>query len=312
MLPENAFQPRGWKGGMTLEGGKGGSEAPKADPNIGLAQRKMADLASQQWTTFMEDIWPKLQNQAQKQEMRADEQFAQDKKISDFNYAQAQKAYERYEQGAIPAMQALKDDADAYNTEARREELAQQMRGDIDTQFEQQRQAQEMRRRSYGIDPTSGLALNEENTNAINKAAITAAAMNQTRQAAREIGLQKQANLYNMYAGLPAQGNANTAITLNANQAGLAGGQAAFANYGQMGSSLGAAAGTSLQGWNGVGQLGVSKYQTDVSRYNAEQQASAAASSGLGSALGTIGMAAMTGGTGGFAKSALGSLIGMK
>lgn len=286
LLPERAFQPRGWKGGMTLEGGKGGS-APAPDPNIGIAQRELSQLAQEQWSTFMTDIYPEMVRQGQKQEVRADEQWAQDKKISDFNFDQAQSAYKRYEQGAIPAMERLKADADQYNSEAYQEQLAQQMRGDLDLQFDNQRQAEAMRRQAYGVDPTSGVAQSQMNANAVQQAAITAAAMNQTRQAAKDVGLQKQANVYNMYAGLPAQGNANTALTLNANQAGLAAGQTAFGNTAQLGSSLGGAAGTAMQGWSSVGQLGVGKYNADVSAYNAQQQAEGAMWGGLGSALGS-------------------------
>ena len=310
MLPEMAFSPRGWKGSMTLEGGKGGGSAPAADPNIGIAQKQMADLASQQWGTFMNTIYPQMLAQSQSQEARANQQFTQDQQISQFNFDQSQKAYQRYEQGAIPAMEALKADADQYNEPGYQEQLAQQMRGDMDQQFNNQRQATAMREQAYGIDPTSGVSQSSQNANAVQQAAATAAAMNQTRQAAHDLGLQKQANVYNMYAGLPAQGNANTSMTLNANAAGLGAGQTAFSNYGAMGGALNSAAGTALGGWNSVGQLGVGKYNADVSAYNATQQANATSSAGLGSALGTLGMAAMTGGTAGFATSALGKLIG--
>jgi len=292
--------------------GKKSSDAPAPDPNIGLAQQKMADLANEQWSKFTTDIYPELLRQSKVQEGRANEQWAQDKEISQFNFDQAKKAYGRYEEGALPAMEAIKKDADQYNEEGYREQLAQQAAGDLQNQFQNQRQALAMQRQAYGIDPTSGVAMGQENANSVMQAAATAAAMNQTRQAAKEIGLQKQANVYNMYAGLPAQGNANFGITLGANSSGLNAGQAAFGNYGSMGSSLGSAAGTSMQGWNSVGQLGVSKYQADISRYNAEQQASASSAAGLGSALGSLGMAAMSGGTAGFGGSALGKLMGVK
>jgi hypothetical protein len=286
LLPEKAFSPRGWKGSMTLEGGKGGGSAPAADPNIGIAQREMSALAKEQWSKFTTDIYPEMLRQSQVQESRANEQWAQDKQISQFNFDQAQAAYKRYEQGAIPAMEALKKDADMYNEAGYQEQLAQQARGDLDQQFDNQRQATAMRQQAYGIDPTSGVAQGNQNANAVQQAAITAAAMNQTRQAAHDLGLQKQANVYNMYAGLPAQANANTALTLNANAAGLNAGQTAFGNYSAMGSSLGSAAGTAMQGWGSVGQLGVGKYNADVSAYNSQNQASSGMWGGLGSALG--------------------------
>lgn len=287
LLPEHAFQPRGWKGSMTLEGGKGGGGAPTPDPNIGIAQRELSALATEQWDSFMTDIYPELLRQSKVQEARATEQWDLNKEINQFQLEQSRTAYDRYEQGAIPAMEKLKADADQYNEAGYQELLAERAMGDINTQFEAQRQQQAMRSQAYGVDPTSGVAQRDQQSLGVMQAAAGAAAMNQTRQAAKDIGLQKQANVYNMYAGLPAQGNANTALGLSAMGQGFAGGQQAFGNTGSMGGSLNAAAGTAMQGWNSVGQLGVSKYQADISRYNAEQQAEGAMWGGLGSAIGS-------------------------
>lgn len=306
MLPENAFQRRGWKGSMTLEGGKGGgSSAPAADPNIGIAQREMSALASQQWSTFMGTIYPEMLSQAQQQEARADEQWAMTKDVNQFQLEQARKAYDRYEEGAIPAMDALRKDAEQYNEAGYQEMLAERAMGDVNSQFENQRQQTAMRQQAYGIDPTSGVAQGSQNASSVQQAALGAAAMNQTRQAAHDIGLQKMANVYNMYAGLPAQANASTALGLNAAGQGFNTGQSAYGNYSALGGSLNSATGTAMQGWNSVGQLGVSKYNTDVSAYNAQQQADATSSAGFGSMLGTLGSAYLN-----YAKT--GSDIGIK
>ena len=308
MLPEEAFQPRAG-GGMRLHGGKGGGGAPSADPNIGIAQREMSALSKEQWSKFTTDIYPEMLRQSQSQEARAQSQYDLTSEITRKQQGYADMDRARYEQGAIPAMEKLKADADLYNTEGEQERLAGLAMGDIKSAADVARQQTEMRQRSYGIDPTSGVAAGNANANQIMLASAQASAANQTRQAAKDLGLQEQANVYNMYAGLPAQSNASTGLALGSSAQGFAGGQAAFGNYGAMGGSLNAAAQTSSQGWQGVGQLGVSKYNTDVSAYNSAQQASATSSSGFGSALGTLGMAAMTGGSGGFATSALGMAL---
>lgn len=351
LLPENAFQPRGWKGSMTLEGGKGGGSAPAADPNIGIAQRELSALAQEQWATFKSDIYPELLRQAEAQNTRADaenaradryagmaeteskriqdlatreqdrmdQQYAYSKELTEEQRKYAQQDRARYEQGAIPAMEALKRDADQYNEGDYREMLAQQAASDLQTQFENQRQADAMRRQAYGIDPTSGVAQGQLNANSVMQAAATAAAMNQTRQAAKDIGLQKQANVYNMYAGLPAQAATATGLGLNSMQVGNASsaagfgaqatganyglnalnsgmgfgntafnmGQGAFSNFAQSGSSLGSAAGQAMTGWGQVGNLGVNKYNADVSAYNSRNQAEGAMWGGIGSALGS-------------------------
>jgi hypothetical protein len=282
-----------------LFGGGGGSSAPAADPNIGLAQKKMADITGEQWDMFKTDTYPELMRQAKAQEQRAQEQYDLTSSIVEKQQAYADQDRARYEQGAIPAMEKLKADADQYNQEAYQEQLAQSARADVSSAMENQRQQQEMRQRAYGIDPTSGTAQFQSNAMGANQALMEAQAANQTRQAAKDIGLQKQANVYNMYAGLPAQGNASTGIALGASNQGFQGGQASMGNTISANAALNQSTQTANQGWGQIGQLGVSKYGADISAFNAQQQASATSSAGFGSALGSIGAAYLKYQTGG-------------
>jgi len=272
-------------------GGSGGGSAPAADPNIGLAQKKIAEITGEQWDMFKTDTYPELMRQAKAQEARAQEQYDLTSEIVRKQQAYADQDRARYEQGAIPAMEKLKADADQYNQEAYQEQLAQSARADVSSAMENQRQQQEMRQRAYGIDPTSGTAQFSSNAMGANQALMEAQAANQTRQAAKDIGLQKQANVYNMYAGLPAQGNASTGIALGASGQGIAGGQTAIGNTIGINSAINQSTQTANQGWGSVGQLGVSKYGADVSAFNAANAANATSSAGLGSALGTLGAA---------------------
>lgn len=267
--------------------GKSSVSSPAADPNIGIAQRELSALAKEQWSKFTTDIYPEMLKQSQQQEARADEQFAMTKDVTQTQLEQAKKSYARYEEGAIPAMEKLKADADQYNEAAYQEQLAQGAKADIGTAMGVQRQSEAMRQRAYGIDPTSGTAIANNQAMGVNQALLEAQAMNQTRQAAKDVGLQKQANVYNMYAGMPAQGNASTGLALGAANQGFQTGQAALSNFGATGGALNAGASTAMSGWNNVGQLGVGA--TNAANQAAANQASAANSSaaGLGSALGT-------------------------
>lgn len=290
MLPINAFRPRYGKfGPMTLEGGKDSGGAPEADPNIGIAQRELSKLATEQWETFKTTIYPDLKKAAETQEARVQGQYETTKKISEQQYQQGKEAYKRYKEGAIPAMEKLKSDADLYNTEAYQEKLASAAASDIEQAAQVQRDQMAMRQRAYGIDPTSGVAQGQANANAVMQAAASAAAANQTREAAKQIGLQKQANVYNMYAGLPAQANQSTALGLNASGQGVNAGQSTFSNQLGMSGAQNAAAGTAMSGWGQVGTLGVQKYQADVGAYNAQQANEGAMWGGLGNAVGTAG-----------------------
>lgn len=267
--------------------GKSSSSAPAADENIGIAQREMSALAKDQWSKFTTDIYPEMLRQSQQQEARAQDQYEFAKGITEKQQAYADKDRARYEAGAIPAMEKLKADADLYNTQAEQERLALGARADVTSAMDNQRQQQEMRQRAYGIDPTSGTAQFNSNAMSANQALMEAQAANQTRQAAKDIGLQKQANVYNMYAGLPAQGNTSTGIALGAANQGFQTGQSALSNFGQTGAALNAGAGTAMSGWNNVGNLGVGATNAATNAYAANQQAGGMMASGLGSAIGS-------------------------
>lgn len=276
--------------------GKSSSSAPAADPNIGIAQKEMSSLAREQWSKFTTDIYPEMLKQSQQQEARAQDQYEFTKSITEKQQAYADKDRARYEAGAIPAMEKLKADADLYNTQAEQERLALGARADVASAMDNQRQQQEMRQRAYGIDPTAGATQFQSNAMGANQALMEAQAANQTRQAAKDIGLQKQANVYNMYAGLPAQGNASTGIALGSANQGFQTGQAALSNFGATGGALNAGAGTAMSGWNNVGNLGVGATNAATNAYAANQQAGGMMASGLGSAIGSgIALYAKTG-----------------
>lgn len=268
---------------------KGNSEAPVADPNIGAAQKQMSDLATEQWNTFKTEIYPELKRATAAQEARLQGAYEQDQTISKEQQVRAKENYDLFKTEGLPQLQKLRADAEQYNEGAYQEQMALQAGADVATASENQRQQMEMRNQRYGIDPTSGVAAGQSNANAVMTAAAQAQAQNQTRQAAREIGLQKLSNVYNAYAGFPAQGNAATSLALGANAQGVAAGQSSVGNATNTSSTYNAGVNSNMAGWGSIGQLGVQKYQADVGAFKAQQEAESASSAGLGSMVGAIG-----------------------
>jgi hypothetical protein len=266
---------------------KGSSNAPTPDPNIGIAQKQLADLATSQWDTFKTQIYPDLKEATDKQEARLQGAYESTKTISEAQAKRAEESYGLYKTEGLPQLEALRKDAETYNEGAYQEQMALRAGADVDTASENQRQQMAMRRQQYGIDPTSGVAAGQDNASAVMTTAAKASAQNQTRTAAHEIGLQKLASVYNAYSGLPAQGNAATSLSIGATGAGTAAGQSIVGNIGGLSSTSNAAAQTSMGGWGQVGTLGVQKYNADVGAYAAQQQAEGATAAGLGSALGS-------------------------
>lgn len=273
---------------FTLYGGGkggGGGGAPSADPNIGLAQQKMAQISERYLQNWETEVWPQMKEAAAKQEVRADEQFALDKEMQQKQMTAADLTMAEFNRNA-PSREAIYKEAETYNTAENKERIAAEAIGDIKTSFGVQAADLERRNQSYGINPTSGRSMATQNASGILQAATEASAATRARNAAEQLGWAKKMDAIALSQGQFGNQATSTGLALNAGNQALQSGQVAMGNYGQMGNSLAQSAQTGNAGWNSIGQLGVQKYQADISNYQAQNQASAASSSGLGSLVG--------------------------
>ena len=297
MLPERAFQPRG-KGpfarGMTLEGGGkgggGGGSAPAPDPNIGIAQRELAAISKEYLESWKTEVWPAMKEQAEKQEIRADEQFALDREIQNMQIDAAKKTMQEFQQYGTPLRQDIYKRAAEYDTEANRERIAAEAMGDVKSAFGIKAADEQRRLQGFGIDPTSGRAVSAANANAVMEAAVGSAAATRARTAAEQLGWAKKMDAIALSQGQFGNQATATGLALGAGSQALNAGQIPMANYGAMAGSMGSAYGGAMQGWQNVGNLGIQNYQIQSANYQAEQnrqaQQNAASSAGWGSALG--------------------------
>jgi hypothetical protein len=292
MLPERAFQKRGFgRSPATLEGGKGGGSAPAADPNIGLAQQKLADISEQYLNSWKTEVWPAMKEATLKQEVRADEQFALDKEMQRKQIEASDVAMKEYQEKGTPLREALYKEAQAAGGEAEVNRQAALAMGDVKSQFGLQAEQNARQMKSYGIDPTSGKYQSATRQAGVMEAATSAAAATKARDAATQLGWAKKMDAAALAQGQFGNQASSTGLALTAGNQALGAGQTTIGNYGALGSSMGQANTGAMSGWGQVGQLGVQKYNADVNAYSAQQQANAGASAGFGSALGAIGAA---------------------
>jgi hypothetical protein len=293
MLPERAFL-RGPNGQIMPQGGKSTKiEAPAPDPNIGLAQKQTSDLSKEYMDLWKTDIWPGMKQQAVDQQNLSEKQVGLNMESQRRQMEIADEQYKRYKTVFEPLQNDIVKQANEYDTEANRERIASQALGDVNSQFENQRQQTRMQGRAYGIDPTSGRYQGAENANSVMQAGTAAAASTRARDAAVQLGWAKKMDAIGLGSGIFSNQATSTGLALNAGNAALGAGQIPMSNYSGMTASGGSAFGTGMTGYNMAGQLGVQKYGTDVNAYNAQQQANASSSAGIGSAIGAIGGAAM-------------------
>lgn len=279
---------------FTLYGGGkgGGGSAPSADPNIGIAQNKMAEISEKYLQNWETEVWPSMKEAAAKQDVRADEQFALDKEMQEKQIKAADLTMAEFNRNA-PSREAIYKEAEDYNTEANKERIAAEAIGDTKQAFGIQQQDMERKMQSYGINPTSGQFTGMRNANNVLQAATEASAATRARNAAEQLGWAKKMDAIALSQGQFGNQATSTGLALSAGGQALNAGQVAMGNYAQMGNSLAQSAQTGNAGWNSIGQLGVQKYNADINSYQAQNQAAAANSSGLGSlagsAIGAIG-----------------------
>ena len=289
MLPDRAFEKRGFgRAPATLEGSKGGGgSAPSPDPNIGIAQLKLAQISEEYLSQWKSEVWPALKETTLKQDARADEQFAIDKEIQKNQIDLAKTTRAEFEKAA-PIRQRIYDEAAIAGGEADVAKQSALAIGDVKSQFGIQADRDARQMKSYGIDPTSGRFQGQARTAGIMEAATSAAASTKARDAAVQLGWAKRLDASALAQGQFGNQATSTGLALTAGQQGLNAGQVTMGNYGALGGSMNQAYGGSMQGWGQVGQLGVQKYNADVNAYSATQQANAANAGALGSTIGSL------------------------
>lgn len=269
--PERAFVLRPG-GGMTLEGGKGGSSAPAPDPRLVEAQiRSMGiqDDAIRRVVAQSEEFAPLQREQTQ---------FALDSARTAYGQAQDDRAWTLARRGVLSGMQdRMVSDANGFNTGERTQQLKAEAQADVNAAFSNARDQGARAMARQGINPNSGKALAMSNQASLAQAAALSGASHKAGQAARAEGYALTDRAANVLAGYPAMG-------MQAGAAGAGYGTAAqtVANQGLTG--LNSGFGMALQG---AGQLG--QNASNMFGQQASLQANMQSGSSLGGILGGLG-----------------------
>lgn len=287
-----------------------GGGAPSPDPNIGIAQREMSALAKEQYNYFKFNIWPTMQQEAERQTDMGIKLQEQQYKVGEKQLSMAEEYEQRMKQKFYPLQDQLLQEARQYSAEGEQQRQAGLALGDVRDQFANAQRQNEMQMASYGINPTSGRFAGMANANQVMEAATGAAAATKARSAAEQLGWAKRMDVQGLGQGLPGNQATSVGLGLNAGNSSLAAGNAGLNAYGMLGSSVNQGIGGAMQGWQGVGNLGVQSYNTQVNAWGQQQQANAQQSGALGSTLGSLAGAAASMYTGGATAAALATLKG--
>lgn len=287
------------------------SSSTKIPASVGEAMKQQAAVAQQQQDWMENEMFPWLQEQANisNENAEKDREFNQANAEWWQNYAQEnadklnEKAdwyFDRFQNTYAPIEDSLIKDMERYNDGVEAERQAGYAIGDIASSFATQRRSNAMRAQAYGINPTSGAYQAQQRAMDLQQASLSAAAANQARNAAQQLGWQKKlqvAGLGDKYIGA-AQGMYQTgnqtastggSLSQNAsNQASSLGG-VGFSNAQAM-ANIGLQSYGSLQNaWGNVANTGLQAWQAQQ-QIAANNQANQ--SSMIGGVIGTVGTVA--------------------
>lgn len=184
-----------------------------------------------------------------------------------------------------PLEQQLVADAQSYNTEAKREELAQQAAADVARAHSVQQAATNRSMAAMGINPNSGRFAGQQRQSDLALAAQRANAMTGARTQAEATGYARQMDAASLGRNLSGASTGAYSLALNAGNSAAAN---AYTPTSQTGAGMASGINTIQSGLNTQMSGLTSILGTQGSVYNSQQQANAALWSGLGEAGGTL------------------------
>lgn len=220
MLPEKAFQPRGFKGSMTLEGSKG-SSAPAPDPQMGEAAKEQVQLSKDQWAYYKDTTAPWLQDLAGQalgiQKSTADSANA----LTSYQLDNMKKNDSRYWDVAVPFEDQLLSDVNRFDSQGYKDQMVASAVGDVTQSFSGASEQQRRGLARMGVNPNSGKFAAASANMGFEEAKAMANAANKTRQAADQIGLSTKMSMYGGMKGLAGLGATNASLATGAMGTGL-------------------------------------------------------------------------------------------
>jgi len=266
---------------------KGGGSAPSPDPNIGKAAMKQAELG-ESWLKIAQEQFAvankrqteqdKIANQVTKQQLDASKQAQQ----------WATEDRERYKTVFQPMQDEFIDTAKNWDSAERQDKLASEAKADVMTNAAQQRQATQRQQAAMGVSPTSGRFAGVDRAGEQATALTAAGAQNMSRNQVRKEGVAMRADAVNMGNGLAV--NPASSLGLGVSSGSAAMGTTSANNAQAAGNSaiLQNGYNTAMNGYANQASILNQQYGNQLNAWNAQQQASASATGGLFSGLGSL------------------------
>lgn len=274
--------------------GKSSGSAPSPDPQIGQAALKNAQVG-EEWLKFAKEQFAAGNIRQAEMDELTKTVINQQLETQDQTNKWAQEDRARTKEVFQPLQDEFIKAAKEYDTPEKQAAAAAEAAADVQKASATQQQIAGRNMASMGINPASGRFQGMSRAGDINTALASAGGQNAARQMVRDKGLALRADAINMGAGLPSSTASAYGLGLNAGNAAVGNQGAANANFHQNAAVMGQGFGGAMQGYNNQGSILNNLYGNQVNAWAAQQQANAASSAGIGSMIGTIAGAGISG-----------------
>lgn len=290
-LDEDAFQPRSGRfgrGSMRLYGGgKGGGSAPAPDPAIGAAAMENVKLGKD-WLDFAKDQFEQGNERQAVTDALNTKVINQQLDTQDQANTWAQQDRARTLNTFQPVEDAFVKTAQEYDTPEKQAEAAATANADVLAAAGAAKATGARQMASMGVSPDSGRFAGVTRAQDTNTALAAAGAQNNARQIVRDKGLALKADAINMGKGLASSTAAAYGIGTNAGNSAVANNATANNSFNANGSVMSQGFGGAIGANNSAGSMLNNLYGNQLSAWNAQQQANATSSAGVGSMIGSL------------------------
>jgi len=290
-LHEDGFQPRSGrhgKGQMCLYGGKGGGgSAPAPDPQIGASAMANVELGKD-WLTFAKEQFADGNVRQEATDALNTKVINQQLETQDQANTWAQQDRARTLNTFQPVEDAFVKTANEYDTPEKQAEAAAMAKADVAGAAAVQQASSVRQMASMGVNPDSGRFAGVTRAQDTNTALASAGAQNNARQVVRDKGLALKADAVNMGKGLASSTAAAYGIGTNAGNSAVGNNASANASFNANGANMTSGFSGAIGANNSAGSMLNNLYGNQLSAWNAQQQANATSSAGIGSMVGSL------------------------
>lgn len=272
--------------------GKGGGDAPDADPQIGQAALMNAKTG-EDWLSFARDQFAESSKRQDKVDALTNEVTNQ--QLSDMRKASSRSdiEWDRYNTLFKPVEDRMVSDALNYDTPEAQAKAAAEAKADVMSNAAQAKQQNQREMASMGIDPRSGRFAGVDRGNDLSTALASAGAQNGAREQVKATGMALREGVANFGKGATSTAAQQVGLGLQAGNSAAGNQLGAENNFRANGQIMAQGFQGAQQGYSNQASALNQQYSNQISAQGVNNQAAQAQGSQNMAIVGTVGTIAL-------------------